>query len=59
MTADKYERASDRCAEALLKLEKQKDVRYDIVVMVQGDEPMTHPEMIAEAVKPMLADENI
>ena len=54
MTADTYERASDRCAEALLKLEQANHTRYDIVVMVQGDEPMTHPDMIAEAVKPML-----
>lgn len=59
MTADTYERASDRCAEALLKLERDHNVRYDIVVMVQGDEPMTHPDMIAEAVQPMLDDPTI
>ena len=59
MTADTYERASDRCAEALLKLEKNNNVKYDIVVMVQGDEPMTHPDMIEEAVKPMLEDSSI
>ena len=59
MTADTYERASDRCAEALLKLEKVNNTRYDIVVMVQGDEPMTHPDMIAEAVQPMLDDATI
>lgn len=59
MTADTYERASDRCAEALLKLEAMNNTRYDIVVMVQGDEPMTHPDMIAEAVQPMLADPTI
>ena len=59
MTADTYERASDRCAEALLKLEKANNTRYDIVVMVQGDEPMTHPDMIAEAVQPMLDDPDI
>ena len=59
MTADSYERASDRCAEALLKLEKANNIRYDIVVMVQGDEPMTHSDMIAEAVQPMLKNHNI
>ena len=59
MTADTYERASDRCAEALLKLETLNNIRYDIVVMVQGDEPMTHPDMIAEAVQPMLNDPDI
>jgi len=59
MTADTYDRASDRCAEALLNLEKANNVRYDIVVMVQGDEPMTHPDMITEAVQPMLDDASI
>jgi 3-deoxy-manno-octulosonate cytidylyltransferase (CMP-KDO synthetase) len=54
MTGDQHERASDRCAEALVKLEKANNTRYDIVVMVQGDEPMTHPDMIAEAVQPLL-----
>ena len=59
MTADTHERASDRCAEALLKLEQEYGTRYDIVVMAQGDEPMTHPDMITEAVQPMLYDETI
>jgi 3-deoxy-manno-octulosonate cytidylyltransferase (CMP-KDO synthetase) len=59
MTSDTHERASDRCAEALLALEKQNGTRYDIVVMVQGDEPMTHPDMITEAVAPMLGDPSL
>lgn len=59
MTADTYERASDRCAEALLKIEKVHNIKYDIVVMVQGDEPMTHPDMIKEAVQPMIEDSSI
>ena len=59
MTSGKHERASDRCAEALGYLEKKDDIQYDIVVMVQGDEPMTHPSMITEAVTPMLKDPEI
>ena len=59
MTADTHERASDRCAEALLELEKELKTRFDIVVMVQGDEPMTHPDMITAAVQPMLDDSSI
>lgn len=59
MTGDQHERASDRCAEALLKLEQANNTRYDIVVMVQGDEPMTHPNMIAEAVQPLLDDSDV
>ena len=59
MTSDKHERASDRCAEALAFLEQDDNVLYDIVVMVQGDEPMTHPDMITEALTPMLENPEI
>ena len=59
MTGDQHERASDRCAEALLKLEEKYNTKYDIIVMVQGDEPMTHPGMISDAVQPMLDDPTI
>lgn len=59
MTSNKHERASDRAAEALEILEQKDGCNYDIIVMVQGDEPMTHPDMITEAVSPMLADETI
>ncbi|MCZ4306875.1 3-deoxy-manno-octulosonate cytidylyltransferase [Zoogloeaceae bacterium G21618-S1] len=54
MTGNEHERASDRCAEALVALERANNTTYDIVVMVQGDEPMTHHDMIAEAVQPLI-----
>ncbi|EQA36554.1 3-deoxy-D-manno-octulosonate cytidylyltransferase [Leptospira inadai serovar Lyme str. 10] len=59
MTGSHHERASDRCAEALEILEKEKGIRFDIVVMVQGDEPMTHPEMLRESVEPLLENNDI
>jgi 3-deoxy-manno-octulosonate cytidylyltransferase (CMP-KDO synthetase) len=59
MTADTHERASDRCAEAMLKIERQIGSRIDIMAMIQGDEPMVYPEMIAEALQPMLDDQGI
>jgi len=59
MTMDTHERASDRCAEAMLKIEEETGNRIDIMVMIQGDEPLVHPEMINEAVRPMLDDRNI
>ena len=59
MTSDRHERASDRCAEALGIIEKMNKTKYDIVVLVQGDEPMTHPEMIDEALAPMLTNSRI
>lgn len=59
MTADTHQRASDRTAEALLKIEAATGERVDIVVMIQGDEPMLHPEMIDEAVQPLIEDRSI
>lgn len=59
MTSNKHKRASDRCAEALNYIEQADKIRYDIVVMMQGDEPMTHPDMITEAVKPMISNSEI
>lgn len=50
MTADTHERASDRVAEAVTQLDA------DLIVMVQGDEPMTHPDMIDTAVAPFRKD---
>jgi len=59
MTSDCHERCSDRCAEAMLKIEKDENIKVDIMVMVQGDEPLTFPQMIDEAVKPMIADSSL
>lgn len=59
MTANTHERASDRTAEALLKIEADINEKVDIVVMIQGDEPMITPEMITASVEPILNDENI
>ena len=59
MTKDTHERASDRCAEAMLKIEKETDWRVDIIVMIQGDEPMTFPEMIDEALNPIITNEAV
>ena len=53
MTADTHERASDRTAEAVANLDA------DVVVMVQGDEPMLHPDMIGESVKPYETEPDI
>ena len=59
MTADTHERCSDRTAEAMLKVESETGQKVEIVVMVQGDEPMVTPEMIEKAVTPMLEDPTI
>ena len=59
MTADTHERASDRTAEALIKIEESIGEIIDIVVMLQGDEPMIVPEMIELAVEPLINDNSI
>ena len=59
MTADTHTRCTDRTAEAVEKIEAQTGKKVDIVVMVQGDEPMTTPEMIDAALEPMLKDSSI
>jgi len=59
MTADTHERASDRTAEALLKIERDTKAKVDIVVMIQGDEPMVTPDMISLAIKPLMEDKSI
>ena len=46
MTSDRHERASDRVAEA------SRHFAAEVVVMVQGDEPMVTAEMIDLAVRP-------
>ena len=59
MTSDKHDRASDRAAEAMLKIEEKTGESIDIVVMVQGDEPMIIPIMIEAAVNPLIQDSSI
>jgi len=59
MTSDRHERASDRCAEAVSKIEVAHKTNYDIVVMVQGDEPMTDPRMLSDVLRPFTDDPNL
>jgi len=59
MTADTHDRCTTRTAEAMLKIEKALGHRADIVVMVQGDEPMTTPAMINAAIAPLLEDPGV
>lgn len=58
MTSVSHERASDRTAEALYKLEIE-DKKPDVVVMVQGDEPLVHPDSINQLVQGHIQYPNI
>ena len=53
MTGDCHERCTDRIAEAI------QNIDADIIVNIQGDEPLIYPDMIDEALKPLLEDDSI
>ena len=59
MTSKKHKRASDRCAEALIKIEKIKKTKFDIVLMIQGDEPMVNKNMIKQVLSPFSKDKDV
>ena len=59
ITSTCHERCTDRVSEALLSIEKETREKVDVVVNIQGDEPMLTPEMIDEAVRPMMDDSSI
>ena len=56
MTSDRHERASDRVAEAVRTIEQRSGRRVDVVVMVQGDEPMVTPGMVSDAIEALERD---
>ena len=58
MTSGTHKRALDRVAEAATKC-GQNIGDNDIVLNVQGDEPMLHPKMINATIKPMLEDSKV
>ena len=53
MTSPTHERATDRVAEAA------ETTGGDIVIVIQGDEPLIHPDMIGAAVDPVIEDETV
>ena len=58
MTSKKHKRCLDRVLEATNKL-NEKLSKNDIIVCVQGDEPMLHPRMIEAVVNPFLKNKKI
>lgn len=59
MTSKKHQRASDRCSEGLRKLEKKLKNKFDIVTMLQGDEPLISIKMIEKGIVPLIKDKKI
>ncbi len=73
MTSELHRSGTDRCAEALDRIEAELQLRFDVVVNIQSDEPFIQPEQlqtviqcfsnpdtqIATLVKPFVNDEDI
>lgn len=53
MTKDTHERCTDRVEEAAGEID------LDVAVIVQGDEPLFEPEILAALTEPILADETL
>ena len=51
MTSTSHTRATDRTAEAVSKIGAETGERVDVVIMVQGDEPLILPETIGETLR--------
>lgn len=58
MTLTSHKSGTDRIAEALLKIEEtlSGSLKSEIIVNVQGDEPMIKPQMVNEVVEVLLED---
>ena len=59
MTSKKHKRASDRVCEAIKKIERETKKKPDIVVMIQGDEPMVTGKMVDKSIQPIIKDKQI
>ena len=59
MTSKNHERAVDRTEEALKKIEKITRKKIDLIVMIQGDEPLLEPQMINQVVNVFKRNKNI
>ena len=51
MTSKKHKSGTDRCAEAILKIEDLEKKEFDVVVNIQGDEPFIKTEQLEELKK--------
>ncbi len=59
MTADTHERATYRSAEAMEKIEAMTGEKADVVVIIQGDEPLLVPQMVDDVIAPLQEDPEV
>lgn len=56
MTADTHRSGTDRIAEAAKQMDLKDD---DVIVNIQGDQPLFDPEVISEMTRPLAADPSL
>ena len=59
MTSKNHKRAVDRTEEAFRKINEKNKEKIDLIVMIQGDEPVLQPSMINQVVKIFNKNKNI
>jgi len=59
MTSAAHTRATDRTAEALLNLEASEGDSFEIIVMLQGDEPTVSASQVDAVIEALTADKSI
>ena len=59
MTSKSHKRAVDRTEEAMRKIEKISKKKINLVVMIQGDEPILEPRMINQVVNIFKKDKSV
>jgi len=58
MTAATHQSGTDRCAEAILRIEAELNEKFDVVVNIQGDEPFIAPAQL-EQLKACFTDNSV
>jgi 3-deoxy-manno-octulosonate cytidylyltransferase (CMP-KDO synthetase) len=58
LTSDRHLTGTSRCLEAYQTIVKETNGHYDVIINVQGDEPLLHPEQI-ESLRNCFTDEYI
>jgi 3-deoxy-manno-octulosonate cytidylyltransferase (CMP-KDO synthetase) len=59
MTSPNHPNGTDRCAEALEKIENEFKENFEVVINIQGDEPFINPEQINQIAQVFLTDKKV
>lgn len=51
MTSTKHDSGTERCAETIKNLKKNTNLNFDIVINIQGDEPLINPQQIDDLIE--------